>query len=132
MIAAFLSAEFSSPRSMGQEIQTYLQREAISPQVILSPDLAKAHENATRRAVLGAYRRYGQGRNYFQGFPEQMRWELVGLTCQEVKQVHYIDYDYWVELSGGSRLALDGARRALAGINVFGLSSRYFVDLAGT
>ncbi len=132
MIAAFLAAELHSPRSMSQEIQTILLREALSPRVISSPDLSNAQENAARRAVLGAYRGYGQGQGYFQGFPETLRWELVGLTRQEVKRVNYIDYDYWVELAGGSRLALDGARRALAGIDVFGLSSRYFVDLAET
>jgi hypothetical protein len=132
MIAVFLAAELHSPRSMGQEIQTCLQREALSPRVISSPDLLNAQENTARRAVLGAYRGYGRGQGYFQGFPAGVRWELVGLTRQEVEQVKYIDYDYWVELSGGSRLALDGARRALAGIDVFGLSSRYFVDLAET
>jgi hypothetical protein len=132
MIAAFLAAELHSPRSMGQELQACLQREALSQQVILSPDLANEDENATRRALLGAYRGYGLGQGYFQGFPEALRWELVGLTRQEVEQVKYIDYDYWVELSGGSRLALDGARRALAGGDAFWLSSRYFVDLAET
>lgn len=132
MIAAFLSAEFYSPHSMSQEIQTCLQHEALSPRVISSPDLSNAQESAARRAVLGAYRGYGQGQGYFQGFPEALRWELVGLTQQEVEQIKYIDYDYWVDLSGGSRLALDGARQALAGIDVFGLSSRYFVELAET
>ncbi len=130
MIAAFLYAELQSPRSMSKEIQAYLQRDGMSPRVILSPDLHNERENAYRRAVLGAYRGYGQGREYFQGFPEEMRWERVGLTRQELEQVKYIEYDYWVELSGGSRLARDGARRALAGIDVFGLSSQYFVDIA--
>jgi hypothetical protein len=132
MIAVFLAAELHSPRSMGQEIQACLQREALSTRVISSPDLSNAQENVARRAVLGAYRGYGQRQGYFQGFPEALHWELVGLTRQEVEQVKYVDYDYWVELAGGSRLALDGARRALAGIDVFGLSSRYFVDLAET
>ena len=130
MIAAFLYAELQSPRSMSKEIQAYLQRDGMSPRVILSPDLHNERENAYRRAVLGAYRGYGQGREYFQGFPEEMRWERVGLTRQELEPVKYIEYDYWVELSGGSRLARDGARRALAGIDVFGLSSQYFVDIA--
>lgn len=113
MIAVFLAAELHSPRSMSQEIQTILLREALSPRVISSPDLSNAQENAAWRAVLGAYRGYGLGQGYFQGFPETVRWELVGLTRQEMEQVNYIDYDYWVELSGRSRRALDGARRAL-------------------
>ena len=132
MIAAFLYAEFYSPRYMSKEIQEYLQRHEINPRVIQVPDLHNEQDNACRRAVLGAYRGYGQGRGYFQGFPKELRWELIGFTRQELEQVKYIEYDYWSELSGGSRLALYGARRALEGIDVFNLSSRYFVDLAET
>ncbi len=46
MIAAFLYAELHSPRSMSQEIQACLQRDAISPRVIQSPDLHNEQENA--------------------------------------------------------------------------------------
>lgn len=131
MIAAFLYAELHSPRFC-KEIEMYLQQYDVDQHIIQSPDLHNEQENAYRRVVLGAYRGYGQGHEYFQGFPDEVRWERVGLTRQELEQVKYIEYDYWVELSGGSRLAVDGARRALAGIDVFGLSSKYFVDIAET
>ena len=36
------------------------------------------------------------------------------MTPAEFSKVRYIDYDYWVELSGGSRLATDAAARLLA------------------
>jgi len=130
MISTFLYAELNSPRFC-KKVETYLQQYAVDRRLIQAPDLHDEHENATRRALLGAYRDYGQGWGYFEGFPAQLRWERIGLTRQEVEQVKYIEYDYWVELSGGSRLALDGARRALAGIDIFGLSSKYFVDIAG-
>ncbi len=129
MIAAFLYAELHSPR-FKEKVETYLRQYAVDRRLIQAPDLHDEQENAMRRAILGAYRDYGQGWGYFEGFPEQLRWERIGLTRQEVEQVKYIEYDYWVELSGGSRLARDGARRALAGIDVFGLSSKYFVDIA--
>ena len=129
MIATFLYSELNSPR-FSAKVETYLQQQAVDRRLIQAPDLQNEQENAARRALLGAYRGYGQGWGYFEGFPEQLRWERIGLTKQEVQQIKYIEYDYWVELSGGSRLALDGAKRALAGIDVFGLSSRYFVDIA--
>jgi hypothetical protein len=131
MIAAFLYAELHSPRFC-KVIETYLQRYDVDRHIIQAPDLQNGQENAFRRTILAAYRDYGQGWGYFEGFPGEVRWERVGLTKQEVEQVKYIEYDYWVELSGGSRLALYGAKRALAGINVFGLSSKYFVDIAET
>src|SRR6266702_730342 len=129
MIAAFLYAELNSPRFC-KKVEAYLHQYAVDRRLIQAPDLHDEQENATRRALLGAYRDYGQGWGYFEGFPEQLRWERIGLKRQEVEQVKYIEYDYLVELSGGSRLARDGARRALAGIDVFGLSSKYFVDIA--
>jgi hypothetical protein len=41
----------------------------------------------------------------------------------ELAAVRYIDYDYWVELSGGTRLPGDAAARIRAGVTVFGVSS---------
>jgi hypothetical protein len=59
-----------------------------------------------------------------------VRWERVTLTRQDLEQVRYIAYDYWVELSGGTRLAIDGARNALAGKVVFGVSSDGLIYMA--
>ncbi len=64
MIATFLAAELHALRSMGQELQACLQREALSPQIILSPDLTNTHENAARCAVLGAYAQPEQWRAF--------------------------------------------------------------------
>jgi hypothetical protein len=129
MIATYLYAELHSPR-FSKKVEAYLQQYAAGLRIVQSPDLRDEQENALRRTILGAYRGYGQGWGYFQGFPEQLRWERVGLSRQEVEQIKYIDYDYWVELSGGSRLAANGAMRVLAGHDIFGLSSKYFVDIA--
>jgi hypothetical protein len=129
MIATFLYAELQSPR-FRKKVEQYMQQYAVDRRLIQVPDLQNGQENAARRALLGEYRDYGQGWGYFEGFPQQVRWERVGLTRQEVEQVRYIEYDYWVELSGGTRMAVDGGRRALAGYDIFGLSSQYFVDIA--
>ena len=44
-------------------------------------------------------------------FPEGVRWDLVALTTEELAQVRYIAWDWWLERSGGSRLAVDYAAR---------------------
>ncbi len=49
-----------------------------------------------------------------------MRWERAVLTPDEVLALRYIQYSFWNELSGGSRLPLDAADRIRAGIVVFG------------
>jgi len=98
MIAAFLYAELNSPRFC-KKVEMYLQQYAVDRRLIQVPDLYNEQENGTRRALLGALPGLWSGLGYFEGFPEQLRWERIGLTRQEVEQVKYIEYDYWVELS---------------------------------
>ncbi len=50
-----------------------------------------------RRQVLAAYRGYPAG-DVFTGMPADVRWHRA------------IDYPYWTDFSGGTRLAADGAR----------------------
>ena len=52
------------------------------------------------------------------------------LTPAELARVRYIDYSYWNELSGGSRLASDSAQRIRQGTKVFGVSNRRFLSAA--
>lgn len=59
-----------------------------------------------------------------------MRWKRVALSREELEQVRYIEYDYWVELSGGTRLAIEGAKHATSGKVVFGVSSAGLVYMA--
>jgi len=45
------------------------------------------------------------------------------ITPVELARVRYIEYDYWDELSGGTRLAVDAATRIHAGVTPFGVSN---------
>jgi hypothetical protein len=47
----------------------------------------------------------------------------MAITPAELARVRYVDYDYWVELSGGTHLAADAAPRIRAGVAPFGVSS---------
>jgi hypothetical protein len=51
----------------------------------------------------------------FHGFPRDVDWERVALTADEVLGILYIDWDWWLRLSGGTRRPLDAARRIRAG-----------------
>src|SRR6266498_5630274 len=75
---------------------------------------------STRRQLLTQHRDYGTRTGLFQGFPSDVRWEWMAITPTELARVRYIDYDYWTELSGGTRLAIDAAPRIRAGVKVFG------------
>ncbi len=122
MIAVYVQTEVNSSRFRA-DIEAHARRERIDPRILHMPDWRNAQENASRRAILGMHRGYGRNESYFQGFPADVCWERVALTREELEQVRYIDYDYWVELSGGTRLAVDGAKHAASGKVVFRVSS---------
>lgn len=142
MVALFLATEYPAPRTH-QHILQVLQREGWSPSIIEQPNLHDEQENAQRRSILGAYRGYGQPTayfeglppdaqytDYFEGFPLDVQWERAMLSKQELEQVKYIEYDYWVELSSGSRLPRDAARTILAGHKVFEVSNQGVLKMA--
>ena len=142
MVALFLATEYPSPRTH-QHILQVLQREGWPASLIEQPNLHDRQENAQRRSILGAYRGYGQNTDYFEslpldveymdyfeGFPPGVQWERVMLSRQELEQVKYIEYDYWAELSSGSRLPGDARKRILAGDEVFGVSHQGVLHMA--
>jgi hypothetical protein len=124
MIWLFLRGELPSER-FGPAI-----RGAIDERLLLEPDLGDESQNALRRDALTQLRGYGSREGLFHGFPDDMHWEWAALTPDEALAVHYIEYDYWVELSGGSRLPLDAADRIRAGMTVFRVPNDGFFELA--
>jgi hypothetical protein len=53
----------------------------------------------------------------------------MAITPAELATVRYVDYDYWVELSGGTCLAVDAAPRIRAGVAPFGVSSAWALGM---
>jgi hypothetical protein len=129
MIAIFLQTEITSIR-FGEKLKSCMNDEEIEPCVIQEPNLHDETENFARRKLLGVYRGYGQNRDHFTGFPAHVRWEMGQLSRQELERVRYIDWEYWLDLTDGTRMAIDGARNALAGKVVYDVSSDWLVLLA--
>jgi hypothetical protein len=109
MVAVFLAAEVASER-YGPQIAKLLTRLGQPFSVVERPDTRDEAANTVRRQVLAGYRDYPDG-DVFTGMPADVRWHYAALTPTELATVCYIDYDYWTEFSGGTRLAADGARR---------------------
>ena len=59
-----------------------------------------------------------------------MSWGRFGLNPSELEHVRYIEYSYWNELSGGSRLPLDAASRIWNGGTVLGQNTKSFLKTA--
>ena len=111
MIAIYLQTELSSIR-FSQKLELHMEEQKIDTHIIQEPDWLNAAENVLRRTLLGVYRGYGLNTDYFPDFPAHVRWGLVGLSREEMERVRYIDWEYWLELTDGTRMAIDGAQCA--------------------
>ena len=129
MVAVFLRTELASYR-FSSTIEALLHREGHDRRLIEQPDLTNAAENAYRRQLLGIHRGYQRNADVFMGFPADVQWYRALITKEEVARVLYIDDDYWTELSGGSRLAVDAAARIRQGIEAFRVGNGGFWYLA--
>ena len=129
MVAVFLRGELLSSR-LGVTVRTALAQAGAGEDIVLNPDLDDARATDLRREVLGTARGFGRREGVFGGFPDDVRWDRAALAPAEVLAIRYIDYDYWVELSGGSRLATDAAQRIHAGVTVFGVPNDGFFEIA--
>lgn len=129
MIAVFLQAELHSDR-FGTDIRRLLDRDRMPYAILDHPDTTNASENTYRFQLFGEFRGYGRNERLFQDFPKHVIWQRVKLNCEELLQVKYIDYDYWVALSGGTRLARDAADAIRAGRTVFNVPSDGFLRIA--
>jgi hypothetical protein len=129
MIALFLLGELNSER-FGSGIRNALDAASQTAALITAADLGDADQNRARRTILATTRGYGENRDVFENFPARVHWVRVMLAPSELAGVRYIDYSYWNELSGGSRLAADAAQQIRRGTVVFGVPNRRFLRAA--
>src|SRR6266571_244214 len=129
MVALFLRTELPAAR-FRDKLQALLEHDGLPERVITAPDLDDDAENQARLRLLTEHREYGTRTGLFEGFPDDARWQWMAITPAELARVRYVDYDYWVELSGGTRLAKDAAPRIRAGIAPFGVPSDWALGLA--
>ena len=129
MVALFLRCDLGAARFQAR-LRAQLEDAGLPERIVTDPRLDDEDENLARRELLKGYRGYGEGTGLFDGFPSDVRWEWMAITPEELARVRYIDYDYWVELSGGSRLATDAALLVRAGVAPFGVQSDWALALA--
>lgn len=129
MVAVFLSGEINSPR-WGKQIESLLTKSNIDKKIILFPNIKSTKENKQRALVLGEFRGYGQKGGLFDDLEEIKFWKMAKLEKSDFKKIKYIDYDYWVELSGKTGLVVDGVENIKKGVEIFGISNQQFWQLA--
>jgi hypothetical protein len=108
MVALFLRTELPAAR-FGDALGALLERAGLPERVVTDPDLDDPAENQARWQLLTWHRDYGTRTGLFNGFPDAVSWAWMAITPAELARVRYVGYDYWVQLSGGTRLAVDAA-----------------------
>ena len=115
VISAFLRAEVDSDR-YGEKLRGLLARDRREPGILRNPDLGDDRENRYRRQLLDEHRAYERREEMFGGFPRKIDWLRAALGREEVLDILYINWDWWVAISGGSRSPRDAAWRIRAGM----------------
>jgi hypothetical protein len=129
MVALFLRTELPSDR-WRDDMRVLLERAGLTDRVVTDPDLNDDAENQVRLRLLTEHRGYGTRAELFEDFPDEVCWKWMAVTPDDLAEVRYIEYDYWVELSGGTRLAVDAATRIRAGVAPFGVSNDGVLGMA--
>lgn len=124
VIYEWLKAELWSKR-YGKTIKLALRKLKLPLKLILHPNLRNIRQNQQREKLLRYYRK-----DYFTNFPTEITWELMSLTHADLAKIKYINYDYWVELSGGTRYALDAVDNIKKGVTIFNQPNRQFFEAA--
>ena len=109
VVATFLRAEIVSDR-FAAELRAALARAGADETLVIRPDLDDSAANERRRAVLGDYRG-----DYLGTVLDDLTWWRAELEASEVLEIRFIAWDYWLEVTGGSRLPADAASRLRAG-----------------
>jgi len=109
VVAAFLRAELESPR-WGARLQAFLDEDARDAAVLQDPGA-----DAYRAELLDRHRGWLRRQGLFAGLPTELEWSLAALAPDEVLAIRYINWDWWLTASGGSRRPEDAAGRIRRG-----------------
>jgi hypothetical protein len=114
VVAAFLRGELDSPR-WGDRLLDLLREDGVEPAVVRAPSLDDADERTYRARLLDRHRAWLRREGLFEGFPERVKWSRVALGPNEVLAIRYINWDWWLRISDGTRQPVDAAARIRRG-----------------
>ncbi|HEX6700270.1 MAG TPA: hypothetical protein VF101_06010 [Gaiellaceae bacterium] len=113
VVAAFLRGELESSR-WRDRLLALLREDDADASIVGNPRLDDARENDYRAALLDRHRGWLRRKGLFDGLPERIDWSRAALAPEDVLAIDYIDWDWWLTLSDGTRRPLDAAARIRA------------------
>lgn len=129
VVAAFLRGEMESER-WGERLRSMLAADGVERRVLARPDTSDAEQNAYRLDLLDRHRGWVRREGLFDGFPQRIDWFRAALSPDEVLAIRYINWDWWLEVSGGTRLAPTAAEQIRSG-RIEGANAEWHEPIAG-
>ncbi len=127
MTYMFIMQQMESFR-FADEMQQIMENLGVDRKIIDNPNFKDQNENKLRLKLRQSFGGSDDDGHLFDNFPKNISWKKAKLTKKDLMKVKYIDYDYWIELSNGTRLVKDGASSIRKGIEIFGQSNQKFWD----
>jgi hypothetical protein len=127
MTYMFIMQQMGSFR-FADEMQKIMDKLGVDRKIIDTPNFKDQNENDLRLKLRQSFGGSADDGHLFDDFPKNITWKRAVLTKDDLLRVKYIDYDYWIELSNGTRLVKDGAASINKGVEIFNQSNRKFWD----
>jgi len=127
MTHMFIMQQIGSFR-FAEEMEGIIKRHGINRQIIDNPNFEDQNENELRLKLRQSFGGSDDEGHLFDNFPKNVSWKRAVISKEDLMRVKYIDYDYWIELSNGTRLVKDGTSNIIKGIEIFGQSNQKFWD----
>ena len=128
MVSQFLFQEIKSERWKNKIIEI-MEHDNIDKNMVLKPNLNNINENKIRKLILKKFRGYNN-KELFKNFPKNIDWNWAILDKNDILKIKYITYDYWEELTNGTRFAKDSVKNIKNNIEIFGVSNNGFIKLS--
>jgi len=122
VISIFLQGELKSKR-FSKDIENTVKKLNTTLSIIQNPNITNSEENKLRLDILNETRGYTSRKELFEGFPKDIEWYRTKVSKEFLlNDVMYINYDYWIELTSGSRLPKDAVKKIKKNEKVFNVS----------
>lgn len=127
VVLNFLTGELQSER-FNTQLKNTLKDIKTTERIITKPNLNNQKENDLRKEILGKFRGYGKNVDLFENFPYIQSYNLCEFSSEDFKNIYYINYSYWNELSNNTHSPIEAAKNIENNIEVYNVSNQPFID----
>lgn len=85
-------------------------------------------ENDLRKEILGIFRGYNKNLDLFENFPHIQSYNLCEFSFEDLKNIYYMNYSYWNELSNNTNSPLEAVKNIQNNIEIYNVSNKPFID----